>query len=331
MRVVVAPDSFKGTFSASEVAAALAAGLREGGAEAEETPVADGGEGTLAVLLRALGGIRRSERVAGPLGDTIDAAWGWFPETALAVIESAEACGLHLSPRTPAASIAASSSGVGQLIRAAARAGARRIIVTVGGTATTDGGEGLLAELGEEVPALGIEVLSDVRVAYGDAARVFAPQKGADAEAVEQLTARLDASAAALAERYGRDPRGVAGTGAGGGISGALWAAYGAPIRSGADAVLDLLGFERRLHGAAAVIAGEGRFDAQSAEGKIVGVIARRARGLPVHVVAGQLALGDDEARAMGVTRCWTATTLDELREAGRAIATTLRDSADRS
>lgn len=327
MRVLVSPDSFKGTFSAQEVAAAVAAGLRAGGVEAEECPVADGGEGTLEVLRGALGGFTNSTTVSGPLGKPVEAVWGWFPDLGFAIIEAAQACGLHLSNLTPRAAFDGSTRGVGQLIRAAVEAGATRVVLTVGGTATTDGGAGLLDEFNAGLPAVSIEVLSDVTVPYGDAARMFGPQKGADSATVELLTDRLDDTAARLAQRFGRDPRGVPGTGAGGGISGALWAAFGAPIRSGAGTVLDLLQFDRRLEGVVAVVAGEGRFDDQSAEGKIVGVIAQRAGRIPVHVVAGQVDLETDRIKAMGVAACWTAKDLTELTETGRAIAAMLHSS----
>ena len=318
-RCVVCPDGFKGTFSAREVASAIAAGVRDGGFEAVELPLGDGGEGTLDALL-ARSGERRTTTVAGPLGDPVEAGYGLLDDGRVGVVEMAQASGLTLVPEERRDAWAASTYGTGELIAAAAVDGAERILVSVGGSATTDGGAGALAALaaaGTGVPPL--TVLCDVANPYEDAAVVFGAQKGADPETVERLTARLDEIASTLP----RDPRGVPMTGCAGGLSGALWAAHGAQLVSGADYVLDLLGFDRLLGEADLVITGEGRLDRQSAAGKVVGVVAGRCRAAGVLCVAvvGQSALDESAAQAMGLADVIEASTAPELREAGRAIA----------
>jgi glycerate 2-kinase len=316
-KAIVCPDGFKGTYSAREVAAAVAAGVREGGLEAVELPLADGGEGTLDALL-ARGGERRTTTVAGPLGDPVEADYGLLDGGRVGVVEMAQASGLTLVPEERRDPWAASTHGTGELIAAAAADGAERILVSVGGSATTDGGAGALAALvGVAVPPL--TVLCDVATPYEDAAVVFGPQKGADPATVERLTERLDEIASTLP----RDPRGVPMTGCAGGLSGALWSAHGAELVSGADYVLDLLGFNRLLGEAELAITGEGRLDAQSAAGKVVGVVAGRCRaaGVPCVAIVGRSALDEAGARAMGLAGVVEASTAAEQRQAGRAVA----------
>jgi len=315
-KAIVCPDGFKGTFSAREVAAAVAAGVREGGLEAVELPLADGGEGTFEALLTH-GGERRTATVAGPLGDPVEAAYGLLDGGRIGVVEMAQASGLTLVPEERRDPWAASTGGTGELIAAAAADGAERILVSVGGSATTDGGAGALAALvGIAVPPL--TVLCDVATPYEDAAVVFGPQKGADPKTVERLTERLDEIASTLP----RDPRGVPMTGCAGGLSGALWSAYGAELVSGADYVLDLLGFDRLLGEADLVITGEGRLDEQSAAGKVVGVVVARCHTAEVPCVAivGQSALDDPAAKAMGLAAVVEASTAAEQRAAARAV-----------
>ena len=270
-RFLVAPDSFKGTFDAVAVAAAIAAGIEAAGGEAERCPVADGGEGTMEVLLGALGGERRSAQVHDPLRRPIEASFGLLGDGRTAIVEVAQASGLPLLAPGERDPERADTFGTGELIAAAVAAGAKRVLLTAGGSATTDGGRGAIEALRQSDAEAKIEVLCDVRTPYEDAARVFAPQKGADPEAVERLKEKLDAFAAELP----RDPRGLPMTGAAGGLSGGLWA-HGATLRPGADFVLDALDFDARLARADAVVSGEGRFDSQSLEGKIVGTIASR-------------------------------------------------------
>lgn len=297
-RFLVAPDSFKGTFDAATVAGAIAAGIEAAGGEADRCPVADGGEGTMAVLLGALGGELRSAQVSDPLRRPIEASFGLLADGETAIVEMAQASGLPLLAPGELDPERADTFGTGELIAAAIEAGAKRVLVAVGGSATTDGGQGAIEALRQsEAAFVRIEVLCDVQTTFEDAARVFAPQKGADAAAVERLSARLDTLAAELP----RDPRGVAMTGCAGGLSGGLWA-HGAELRPGADFVLDALNFDRRLGRADAVVSGEGRFDSQSLEGKIVGAIATRcaAAGKPLHLIVGQNALVDDRPVAVG-------------------------------
>jgi glycerate 2-kinase len=317
-RVLVAPDDFKGTFSAPEVAAAVASGLRAAGAEADELPIADGGNGTMAALVASLGGELRTERVTDPLGRPIDAQWALLPG-GTAVVEMAEASGLVRVTDAARDAWRASTAGTGELIAAAARAGAERVLVAVGGSATTDGGAGAVEALraaGAEVP---ITVLCDVRVAFEDAGKVFGPQKGADPAMVERLTERLNEQGAGAP----RDPRGRPMTGAAGGLSGGLWAHCGAELVDGARHVLDAVDFDARLAAADLVVSGEGRLDAQTLTGKAIAEVARRCRdaGKPLHVVVGSSELDEEEVGELGLAGVREATTLDELEAAGRALA----------
>jgi glycerate 2-kinase len=318
MRFLVAPDSFKGTFGAAAVAEAIAAGLEEGGAEADRCPVADGGEGTMDVLLAALGGERRTAAVHDPLRRPIEASFGLLGDGATAIVETAQASGLPLVAEEERDPERADTFGTGELIAAAAESGARTVLLAVGGSASTDGGAGALEALRQAglLGSVAIEIICDVTSPYEDAARVFAPQKGADPATVARLTARLDALAAELP----RDPRGVPMSGCAGGLSGALWA-YGARLRPGAAFVLDAVGFDRRLSRADATVGGEGRFDSQSLGGKIVGEIASRCAraGRPLHLVVGEDGFeGDRPAAISSITR---ARTLEEMRQAGRGLA----------
>lgn len=301
MRVVIAPDKFKGTLTATEAADAMAAGVRDRWPEAElvVVPMADGGDGTL----DALGGANRHDIVRGPLGRPVDA--GWRLDGDLAVIESAAASGLVLVGGSDANDPwGATSRGVGELLARALDAGAARILVGMGGSAMTDGGRGALEALGDRAPlAPGrVVVLTDTTVVFEDAARVFGPQKGADAEMVERLSARLGEDAEWLATRFGRDPRGVARTGAAGGLSGALWAA-GADLVDGAAHVADVLGLRDALAATDLVVTGEGAFDATSRAGKGPGHVlaAAAVRGVPAVVVAGVVAATAQDAAAFSL------------------------------
>jgi glycerate 2-kinase len=311
--VLVAPDSFKGTFTAQEVAAAIAAGLRAAGREAEELPVADGGEGTMDVLR----GVLRSVTVSDPLGRPVEAHFVLLPDGA-AVVETAQASGLGLVDDGERDAWAASTRGTGELIAAAVEAGAERVIVTVGGSATTDGGAGALEALDEAGVRVDIDVLTDVRTPFEKAARVFGPQKGADPGMVRRLERRLHR----LADGFRRDPRGEPMTGAAGGLSGGLWAQHGARLVSGAAYVLDAIGFDERMRAAAFVVTGEGRLDQQTLQGKIVGEVATRCRqgGVACHAVVGVNALEPFGERILDLASVTEAPTLEELERAGRAL-----------
>jgi glycerate 2-kinase len=315
--VLVAPDSFKGTFTAQEVAVAIAAGLRAAGREAEELPVADGGEGTMDVLRGVLGGELRSVTVSDPLGRPVEARFVLLPDGA-AVVETAQASGLGLVDDGERDAWAASTRGTGELIAAAVEAGAERVIVTVGGSATTDGGAGALEALDEAGVHVDIDVLTDVRTPFEKAARVFGPQKGADPGMVRRLERRLHR----LAGDFRRDPRGEPMTGAAGGLSGGLWAQHDARLVSGAAYVLDAIGFDERMRAAAFVATGEGRLDQQTLQGKIVGEVATRCRqgGVACHAVVGVNALEPFEERILDLASVTEAPTLEELERAGRAL-----------
>jgi glycerate kinase len=317
--VLVAPDSFKGTFSAADVAAALAAGVRGTGGEAVELPLADGGEGTMEVLAAALGAEIRTERVHDPLGGPTTASFALLESGEAAIVEMAQASGLARVAPNERDAWAASTYGTGELVAAAARAGARKVIVTVGGSATTDGGAGALAALDAAGIDVELEVVCDVQTVWELAPSTYGPQKGADPETVRRLERRLDE----LAARAPRDPRGVPLTGAAGGLSGGLWAFRGAKLVAGAASVLDLLDFDHRASAAALVVTGEGRLDDQTLEGKVVAEVAARCRslGVPCHAVVGELALGREALDRLGLSGVREATTLPELREAGARLA----------
>jgi glycerate 2-kinase len=316
--VLVSPDSFKGTFTAAEVGAAIAGGLLAGGIEAVELPVGDGGEGTLDALVDALGGEYRTATVSDPLGRPLEARFGLLPD-GRAVVEMAQASGLGLVAEHERDAWAASTRGTGELIAAAAAAGASTVVVTVGGSATTDGGAGALEALEEAGADPRLEVVCDVRTPWEDAPRVFGPQKGADEAMVKRLQKRL----AELAAEAPRDPRGEPMTGCAGGLSGGLWAFRGATLVPGAAYVLDALGFDARLCEAAFVVTGEGRLDAQTLVGKAVGELAARCRqaGVACHAVVGSNQLDSVRARALDLASVREATTLDQLRQAGLALA----------
>jgi glycerate kinase len=315
---LVAPDSFKGTISAPEAAAAIGAGLRDGGREAVELPVGDGGEGTLAALVGALGGEYRTATVSDPLGRPHGARFGLLPD-GRGVVEMAQASGLGLVAEDERDAWAASTRGTGELIAAAVGAGAATVIVTVGGSATTDGGAGALAALDAAGVDPELEVVCDVRTPWEDAPRVFGPQKGADEAMVARLETRLDE----LAATAPRDPRGVPMTGCAGGLSGGLYAFRGATLVPGAAYVLDAIGFDDRLPEAAFAVTGEGRLDSQTLAGKAVGELAARCRdaGVPCHAVVGRSELDDATADELGLASVREAGTSDALRAAGRALA----------
>ena len=288
MHALAAPDKFRGSLTAAEVAQALAEGARLAGWSCAELPLADGGEGTL----DALGGANRSTRVTGPLGDPVDA--GWRLADGVAVIEMARASGLALTGGAERNDpLAATTRGTGELIAAALAAGAGRVIVAVGGSATTDGGLGAVEALGGRPFDVPVQVACDVRTMFRDAAAVFGPQKGATPEQVARLTDRLDA----LAERYRRelgvDVSALPGAGAAGGLAGGL-TALGATLVPGLALVAERVGLEGALAQADLVLTGEGKLDATSLEGKVVGGVldAAAARGIAAVVVAGQIVPG---------------------------------------
>ncbi len=325
-RYLLAPDSFKGTLSAAEVAEAMARGVREAGAEADPCPVADGGEGTLEALLAARGGERIEAAAHDPLRRPIRADFGLLDHGATAVVEVAAASGLPLLSPEERDPERADTFGTGELIAAAIEAVARTVLVAAGGSATIDGGRGAIealrarAEQGAiDLETIQFEVLCDVVNPYEDAVRVFGPQKSLNPASVSRLSARLDEFAASLP----RDPRGLPMTGCAGGLSGGLMGAFGARLRPGAQFVLNQLGFERRLAAADGVITGEGRIDEQSLGGKVVGTIAEACAqaGKPVRAIVGENALAPERAAEAGIVSTHEAGTLAAIAEAAREIA----------
>lgn len=287
MHIVAAPDKFKGTASAHEIAAAIAQAARTAGATCTEIPMADGGEGTLA----ALGGANRTSVVTGPLGTEVTAAWRL--ERGQAVIEMAQAAGLVLAGGAAGNDpLGATTTGIGELIAEAIDAGATSIIIGVGGSATTDGGLGALDAIGSPSRLSGVELMvaCDVRTLFVDAAAVFAPQKGASAAEVTLLSRRLTALAASYHERFGVDITQLERAGAAGGLAGGL-ATLGATLVDGFDIVSERLGLEAAISRADLVITGEGFIDNESFDGKVVGGVASLAQGhgVPVLAVAGEV------------------------------------------
>jgi glycerate kinase len=353
--VLIAADKFKGSLTAVQVAGHVEAGLRKAvaGLTVESIPVADGGDGTVDAAV-ASGFERRTVRVTGPLGEPVEAAYALRGGTA--VVELAEASGLWRLPPGVFAPLAATTYGTGELLRAALDAGARDIVLGVGGSATTDGGAGLLAALGarlldargEQLPPGGAALrdLADVDLSGLDprlagcsvvlasdvdnpllgpsgAAAVFAPQKGADADGVAQLEAGLARWADRVAAATGRDLSGEAGAGAAGGTGFAALAVLGARRRPGIDVVLDEIDADRFLATAGLVIVGEGRLDAQTLRGKApVGVAARTPARVPVVAVSGDCTVAEGALRAAGISGSWTL-----LAEAGGDLARAMSEA----
>lgn len=334
--VVVAPAPFKGALSPAGAARAIGAGVRLAlpRSEIRSAPVADGGEGTMDALIAALGGRRRPVTAADPLGRPVEAAVGELPGGA-AVVELAQASGyerLRADERDPEA---AGTWGTGELIRAALDLGARRIIVGLGGSATTDGGLGLARALGVRAldgdgnplegrgadmarvaridlsgrdPRLAdtaIQVACDVDNPFHGprgAAHVFGPQKGATPAAVARLDAGLARLADVVRAQTGVDLQGLPGAGAAGGAAGALAALLGAELTPGAPLVLDAMGFAERLEGAALCLTGEGRIDETTSAGKAPVAVAAAcgAAGVPCVALCGEVALGPGAVRRLG-------------------------------
>ena len=323
--VLVAPDSFKGTFNAAQVAGAIGRGLEKAGLMPPDLcPVADGGEGTLDALLPQLGGELIAVTVKGPLGKPVRTGFGLVEDGGTAIVEMAMASGLGLVAEDERDAWAATTYGTGELIAAAAQAGAQVILVAVGGSATSDGGAGALQAI-EEVGGIGkakIVVLTDVRTTFEDAPKVFGPQKGADEQMIRRLEKRLDE----LAQQLPKDPRGVPMTGAAGGLSGGLWAAHGAALEPGAPFVLDALDFDERMKASRAVVTGEGKLDDQTLQGKLVGEIGTRTRqaGVPLHAIVGTDAMDGFAKRIIDLQMVQEATNIAEMEAAGERLGEAL-------
>lgn len=309
MRVLVAPDKFKGSLTAADAADAMRLGVLDVAPDADVVtmPVADGGEGTVDAFVAA-GATQHEVEVAGPLGDPVPARFAVLDGTA--IVEAAQACGLALVPEPSAATaLAADTEGVAQLMLAAA-SHADRIVLGIGGSASTDGGSGLARGLGARLldaagaelppgggalaelarldssalirPSVDVQLACDVTAGLLDAAYMFAPQKGAGPDEVERLAAGLRC----WAEVAGVPD--VTGSGAAGGLGGGAIAFLGATVVSGVDVVLDRLGFAAAVRGADVVLTGEGSFDEQSLTGKAPIGVARAAAGVPTWLIAGR-------------------------------------------
>ena len=327
MSVLIVPDSFKGTYMAAEVAGHIAAGVRRAGGTAVGIPVADGGEGTFDALCAGLGAVEVKVSVRNPWGSPVTATLGLAGDTA--IVELAQASGLHVLHNGERDPLTADTYGTGQLILEAVARGARRVLVAAGGSATTDGGIGAVRAITQAGGLHGAQiiVLSDVTTKFPDAARIFGPQKGADPATVELLTARL----LEQARTFPRDPSDVAGTGAAGGFSGGLWARFGAELVSGAEFVLDAVDFDLHLARATAVVVGEGRLDGQSMGGKIISVVLQRVAALapqvPVFAVVGSIGADLGTARSHFADVMVASTPADMVR-AGLEIQAVLRQPA---
>ena len=346
MKVVVAPNAFKGSLTASQAATAMALGVRDVFPEADvvEVPVADGGDGTVDALVSALQGDYRSADVEGPLGDLVKATYGWAGHGRMAVVELAAASGLTLIPLDRGDPRKASTYGFGQLLQAVRGAGAVHVIAGIGGSATNDGGAGMAQALGyrlldaaghdlprggaplarlERIDASGfdrgwrtvsVEVACDVTnplTGPQGASAVYGPQKGADEAAVWELDAALSRLAAVIERDLGKQVADVPGAGAAGGAGAGLLAFLDARLVPGAPLIVTASGFDEKLQGADLVITGEGRVDSQTAYGKAPGEVAKRAKAarIPVLLIAGSKAPGWEVLSDLGVT---AVVTLDE-------------------
>jgi glycerate kinase len=352
-QVVVAPDKFKGSLRADEVASAITDVLAQApGVQVVQHPVADGGEGTVDAAL-SLGFQPVTVRVTGPLGQPVQATFAM--RDGLALLEMASAAGLGLLDRSPdpETALQATTYGVGELVLAAVDRGATRVVVGVGGSASTDGGAGALQALGVDLPPLGVQTpghaeslprldprLEDVDLVVAcdvdnpllgpaGAAAVYAPQKGADAACVATLEGRLAAWADTVADATGTDLRELPGTGAAGGLSFGLVAVAGARLVAGAELLLGLTGFDDVAASADLVIVGEGSLDAQSLRGKgPVGVARAASRsGATVVAVAGRNELTVADQQAAGLSAVYALTDLESdpavcMRDARRLLTT---------
>ncbi|ELX08949.1 glycerate kinase 2 [Janthinobacterium sp. HH01] len=370
MKIVIAPDSFKESLTAMAVANEIEAGFREFYPDAEyvKLPVADGGEGTVQAMIDASGGRRVNLQVSGPLGEPVDAFYGLMGDGATAVIEMAAASGLELVPTALRDPLRTSSYGTGQLIRNALDAGARRFVLGVGGSATNDGGAGMVQALGgrlldaggAELPPGGgaldrlqgidlsgldgrikdcvFDIACDVSnplVGPQGASHIFGPQKGATPAMVEQLDANLRHYADVIERELGQQVADVPGAGAGGGIGAAMLVFLGGSLRPGSEIVTAAVGLAAAVADADLVITGEGRIDSQTIHGKTPVGVARVAQrhGKPVIAIAGCLAPGAAVVHGHGIAAVFGAvsrpcTVEQALAEAAQNVRSAARNVA---
>lgn len=339
LKVLVAPDSFKGSISALEAAEAVERGILRAAVQAEvlKVPMADGGEGTVEAMVAATGGEIRKTEATGPMGDRISAFYGILGGGETGVVEMAAASGLPLVPAEKRNPLAATSFGTGELIKKAVEDGCKRLVVGIGGSATNDGGMGMLQALGvrfldgggadlgfgggelERIHTIDIahlhpgiknvEILTAVDVKNPlcgpeGASHVFGPQKGAGPEMVERLDRGLENYARRIKEFLGKDIKDVPGVGAAGGMGAGLLAFLGAALRPGIDIVTEVAGLEDKIRRCDLVITGEGNTDYQTAYGKVpAGISAMAAKyGKPVVCLSGGLGKGTEALYEKGIT-----------------------------
>ncbi len=363
MKIIVAPNAFKGSLSASQAAAAIARGVRAALPDAEvlEIPVADGGDGTVEALVSARKGMYRSVEVEGPLRDQVHASYGLIDDSRTGVVELASASGLTLIPAGKRDPRKTSTYGFGQLLQAVREQGVRSMIVGIGGSATNDGGAGmaqalgyrLLDATGRDLPrggaqlarleridaaafdvawrSISVMVASDVTnplTGPQGASYIYGPQKGADAKAVQELDQALAHLAEIIERDLGKRVADVPGAGAAGGAGAGLIAFLDARLVPGAPLVVDASGFDAALPGARLVITGEGRVDGQTAFGKAPGEVAKRARaaGIPTLLLAGSKGPGWETLISMGVTS--VVTLAEEGDPEGHNLQVLMHDAA---
>jgi len=359
LKIVIAPDSFKGSLTAAHVCAAIAAGVWRAAPDAEIVPVpmADGGEGTARSLIDGLGGEIVTIGVEDPLGRTVAASYG-LTLGGVAIIEMAQASGLMLLAESERDPMLASTFGTGQLIKDALDHDARDFIIGIGGSATNDGGAGMaqalgyrfVGEDGGELPRGGGALLrlaqidwmdSDVRIPYSDftvacdvdnpllgrhgASAIFGPQKGASPETAALLDNALAKLASRVKDDLGKDVADIPGAGAAGGLGAGCIAFLGAELKRGVDIVIGATGLAEKIKGAALVITGEGRTDAQTMGGKTVHGVTTLAKslGIPTVVISGSLAQGAEGLLGCGAIRMY------ELMEEGIELETSMREGAE--
>ncbi len=331
MKIVVAPQNFKGSLSAPEAARAMAEGVRRvlPDAEVVVVPMADGGDGTVEAMVEATGGRIMATEVTGPLGGKVTAKWGMLGDGVTGVLEMAAASGLTLMPPDRLNPLVATTYGTGEMIRAALDAGCRRLLIGIGGSGTNDGGAGMAQALGvrlqdsngEELPRGGAALAKlervdisglderlkgcSVEAAYDvnnpllgekGASMVYGSQKGATEEMCRQLDGALAHYAGIIRDTLGVDVAYLPGAGAAGGLGAGLAAFLGAKLLPGMEIVSRAVGLEERLKGASLVLTGEGRIDGQTLFGKVVAGVASRAKalGIPVVAIVGEIADGDE-------------------------------------
>jgi len=358
MRILVAPDKFKGSMTGREAGDAMRAGLLRvwPSADIEVVPVADGGDGTAQAILDAVGGRRVSRTVQRPDGEPVDASFALLSDGKTAVVELASASGLALMSSGSNDPLTATTYGTGELIVAALDSSARRIILAIGGSATNDAGAGALSALGarfldasgselprggaalarletiddaaliEKLRGVSIEIASDVDnalVGPNGASAVYGPQKGASPEDVRTLDAALTRFADIVKRAKGVDVRDVPGGGAAGGIAAGFLALAGGRVVPGAELVFDVIGFERRLDGVSLVVTGEGKLDRQTLSGKAPFAVARAAsrRDIPVGAVAGAVDLRGDDLEKLHMAA------VEALAPASAPLEQTMRDA----